>query len=146
MSEKPRTAEDCAKDMDTCPFCGCAMGIILWARGGYEPYGNHEAGCVLEGAQLSWYGDPESLVDDWNRRDGEQDLPPPHPIEAIKFRMEHMNLTQRDLIPYIGNASKVSEVLSGKIGLSKTMMRRLHKGLNIPAHILLNEPVAGGEA
>ena len=38
----------------------------------------------------------------------------PDPIEAIKFRMEQQNLAQRDLIPYIGSRSKVSEVLSGK--------------------------------
>ena len=39
---------------------------------------------------------------------------PPDPIEAIKFRMEQAGLTQKDLIPYIGPRSKVSEVLSGK--------------------------------
>ena len=37
---------------------------------------------------------------------------PPDPVEAIRFRMEQQNLTPRDLIPYIGSRSKVSEVLS----------------------------------
>ena len=32
----------------------------------------------------------------------------PDPIEAIKVRMEQMHLKQKDLIPYIGNKSKVS--------------------------------------
>ncbi|WP_375655408.1 MULTISPECIES: type II toxin-antitoxin system HigA family antitoxin [unclassified Bartonella] len=27
---------------------------------------------------------------------------PPHPIEAIKFRMEQMNLAAKDLVPAIG--------------------------------------------
>lgn len=34
----------------------------------------------------------------------------PDPIEAIKYRMKEMNLKQKDLIPYIGNKSKVSEL------------------------------------
>ena len=38
----------------------------------------------------------------------------PDPIEAIKYRMEEMNLKQKDLVPYIGNKSKVSELLNRK--------------------------------
>lgn len=38
----------------------------------------------------------------------------PDPVEAIKFRMDQMGLTKRDMIPYMGSRSKVSEVLSGK--------------------------------
>ena len=41
-------------------------------------------------------------------------IPLPDPIAAIEFRMDQQGLTQRDLIPYIGSRSKVSEVLSGK--------------------------------
>ena len=47
----------------------------------------------------------------------------PDPIEAIRFRMEQMNLKQKDLIPIIGSKSKESEVLSGKRELSITMIR-----------------------
>lgn len=36
----------------------------------------------------------------------------PDPIEAIKFRMEQLGLLKKDLIPYIGSASKVTEVLN----------------------------------
>ena len=67
----------------------------------------------------------------------------PDPIEAIKFRMEQAGLTPRDLVPYLGSPSKVSEVLSRKRPLSITMMRRLHEGLGIPASSLLGQP--GGE-
>lgn len=64
----------------------------------------------------------------------------PDPIEAIKFRMDQLGLQQKDLIPFIGSKSKVSEVLNRKRPLSLSMMRALHKGLGIPAEILLNEP------
>lgn len=36
----------------------------------------------------------------------------PTPIEAIKFRMDEQGLVGRDLEPFIGSRSKVSEVLS----------------------------------
>ena len=64
----------------------------------------------------------------------------PDPIEAIRFRMEQQNLRQRDLIPYLGSRSKVSEVLSGKRRLSLSMARALHTGLGIPAAVLLQQP------
>ena len=63
-------------------------------------------------------------------------VPPPSPIEAIKFRMEQMSLNQQALVPFIGSKSKVSEVLNKKRPLSLSMMRALHKGLNIPAEQL----------
>lgn len=64
----------------------------------------------------------------------------PDPIEAIKFRMNQQGMKQVDLVPYIGNKSKVSEVLSGKRPLSLAMIRRLNEGLGIPAGVLLQEP------
>jgi len=63
----------------------------------------------------------------------------PKPIEAIKFRMEQQKLNQRDLIPYIGSRSKVSEVLSGKRSLTLSMIRALSSGLGIPANVLIQE-------
>ena len=62
---------------------------------------------------------------------------PPDPIEAIEFRMDQMGLTRKDLEPYIGPRSKVSEVFNHKRGLSLSMIRKLHDGLNIPADLLL---------
>ena len=64
----------------------------------------------------------------------------PEPIEAIRFRMDQQSLQAKDLIPFIGSASKVSEVLSGRRSLSKNMIRNLSAGLGIPAHVLLQEP------
>ena len=72
----------------------------------------------------------------------ERDIVPPvipDPIEAILFRMDQQNLTQKDLVPYIGSISKVSEVLSRNRPLSLSMIRRLHKGLGIPADVLIME-------
>jgi HTH-type transcriptional regulator/antitoxin HigA len=63
--------------------------------------------------------------------------PSPDPVEAILFRMDQMQLSAKDLVPYIGSISKVSEVLSHKRRLSLPMIRRLHKGLGIPAEVLI---------
>ncbi len=77
------------------------------------------------------------LVQDYESRMFQISMP--DPIEAIKFRMEQQNLIQRDLVPFIGSRSKVSEVLSGKRQLTLSMIRSLHAGLGIPAKILLQE-------
>ena len=66
-------------------------------------------------------------------------IDPPDPLEAIQFRMEQQGLAPRDLIPFIGTRSRVSEVLSGKRPLSVAMIRALHAGLGIPASVLLQE-------
>ncbi len=64
----------------------------------------------------------------------------PDPVEAIKIRMEQMHLKQKDLVPYIGNASKVSEVLSRKVSLSLTMITNLASALHIPLETLIPIP------
>ena len=62
---------------------------------------------------------------------------PPDPIDAIKFRMEQMNMTKSDLAKYLGSQSRVSEILSRKRQLTLKMVKTLYKGLKIPAEILL---------
>ena len=64
----------------------------------------------------------------------------PDPVDAILFRMEQAGLKPKDLIPYIGSQSKVSEVLNRKRRLSLTMIRNLRDGLGIPANVL-TQPV-----
>jgi HTH-type transcriptional regulator / antitoxin HigA len=66
----------------------------------------------------------------------------PDPVAAIQFRMEQQGLKNKDLIPFIGSPSKVSEVLSGQRGLSLAMIRNLVKGLGIPAAVLIGKPGA----
>lgn len=78
------------------------------------------------------------LVDKYEQEHFPIDLP--DPVEAIKFRMDQQGLTRKDLVPYIGSQSKVSEVLNRKRPLSLAMIRELHKGLGIPAEVLLQEP------
>ena len=77
------------------------------------------------------------VIEDYER----QTVPPAQidPIESIIFRMDQMKLSRKDLVPYIGSISKVSEVLSRKRPLSLPMIRRLHKGLGIPADILIED-------
>lgn len=58
-------------------------------------------------------------------------------VEAIRFRMEQLDLRQQDLVPYLGAASRVSEVLSGKRSLTVPMIRALHERLGIPIKALL---------
>lgn len=64
----------------------------------------------------------------------------PDPVSAIKFRMEQAGLTDRDIVPFIGSPGEVSEILDRKTPLSLSVMRALHKGLGIPADILLCGP------
>lgn len=66
----------------------------------------------------------------------------PDPVDAIKFRMEQLGLKQQALVPFLGSRSKVSEVLNRKRPLTLAMMRSLHKGLGIPAEVILKEPGA----
>jgi HTH-type transcriptional regulator/antitoxin HigA len=61
----------------------------------------------------------------------------PDPVEAIKFRMEQQGLSARDMIPYLGSQSKVSEVLNHKRPLSLAMIHALSQGLGIPAEVLV---------
>jgi len=61
----------------------------------------------------------------------------PDPIEAIKFRMEQMNLKQIDVAPLFGGKTRVSEVLNGKRPLSLKMITLLNRYLGIPLESLV---------
>ncbi|MEW6114850.1 MAG: transcriptional regulator [Thermodesulfobacteriota bacterium] len=64
-------------------------------------------------------------------------IDPPDPIEAIRFRMDQMGLTRKDLEPLIGSRGRVAEVLNKKRGLSIGMIRNLTESLGIPAEVLI---------
>jgi HTH-type transcriptional regulator/antitoxin HigA len=66
----------------------------------------------------------------------------PDPIEAIRFRMEQGGLGPTDLQTYLQSKSKVSEVMNRKRPLSLSMIRALHRGLKIPAEVLVQESQA----
>jgi HTH-type transcriptional regulator/antitoxin HigA len=62
---------------------------------------------------------------------------PPDPIEAIKFRMEQMDMKKSELASIIGYKSRVSEILSRKRKLTLQMIRKLHDELKIPYESLI---------
>ena len=64
-------------------------------------------------------------------------IPKPNPIEAIKERMEQLNLSQKDVALYFGGENRVSEILTGKRKLTIRMIKELHKHLNISTDTLL---------
>lgn len=61
----------------------------------------------------------------------------PDPIEAILYRMEQMDMNQKDLAEVIGYKSRVSEILSKKRKLNINMIRKLHDKLKIPYESLI---------
>ena len=63
----------------------------------------------------------------------------PDPVQAIKFRMDQEGLEPADLTKYLGQRSRVTEILSYKRKLSLNMIRKLSSGLNIPLDCLIKE-------
>jgi HTH-type transcriptional regulator/antitoxin HigA len=66
-------------------------------------------------------------------------VPPPDPIEAIKFRIEQLALKESDLGKLLGSRQRRSDIFSGRRKLSLSMIRSLHRHLRIPAEILIRE-------
>jgi HTH-type transcriptional regulator/antitoxin HigA len=75
------------------------------------------------------------LIDDYESK--HYPIAPPDPVDAIKFRMEQMNLTRKDLEPLIGPRGRVAEVLNRRRPLSLSMIRSLHHKLHIPLESLI---------
>ena len=65
-------------------------------------------------------------------------LEAPDPIEAIKFRMEQMQLKQTDIAPLFGGKTRVSEVLHRRRPLTLKMITLLNRYLGIPLESLIN--------
>lgn len=61
----------------------------------------------------------------------------PSPIEAIKFRMEQLGWTNKELAAILGGRNRVSEILNQKRDLSLHMIRMLHKEMGVPAESLI---------
>jgi HTH-type transcriptional regulator/antitoxin HigA len=75
------------------------------------------------------------LVENYESKNFPVELP--DPIEAIKFRLEQLNLEPSALISILGSKSRASEILNRKRKLSLSMIRILNKKLNIPASSLI---------
>lgn len=61
----------------------------------------------------------------------------PDPIEAIKFRMEQMDMKRADMLRFFGTRGRVSEILNRQRTLTLAMIKKLHKEFGIPAESLL---------
>ena len=90
-------------------------------------------------------GTPESdeadilglMIDEYEKK--HYPIEAPDPIEAIKIRMEEMQLKQVDLADAIGGKNRVSEVLNRKRKLTVEMIRNLTVRLNLSPGLLIND-------
>jgi HTH-type transcriptional regulator/antitoxin HigA len=69
----------------------------------------------------------------WPRR-------PPSTADLIRHLMEQHGVSRAGMVPILGTASRVSEVLAGKKGLSMAMVQRLRARFHISADLLLPPP------
>lgn len=77
------------------------------------------------------------LIDNYEKDKFPIDLP--DPIEAIKFRMEQLGISESEFSKIIGFRSRKSELFSGARKLNLNMIRKLHDVLHIPAEVLIQE-------
>ena len=77
------------------------------------------------------------LIEKYEKENYGIDLP--HPIEAILFRLDQLNMKKSELTKILGTRSRTSEILSGKRKLSLSMIRKLNAELNIPAEVLIRD-------
>jgi len=77
------------------------------------------------------------LIDEYEKK--YYHIEAPDPIEAIKIRMEEMQMKQKDLVSVIGSNSRVSDILNRKRKLTVDMIRNLNHQLNISPKILIND-------
>ncbi len=64
-------------------------------------------------------------------------VPKPKPLDAIKFRLEQLDMSESELSSVLGYRSRKSEILNGKRKLSLAMIRKLNEILHIPAEVLI---------
>ncbi len=77
------------------------------------------------------------LIDEYEKK--HYPIEAPDPIDAIKIRMEEMQLKQIDLIDEFGGKSRVSEILNRKRKLTVEMIRKLTTRLNLSPELLIND-------
>ena len=64
--------------------------------------------------------------------------------DLLTYLLDQHGLSRADLIPLLGTASRVSEVLNGKRELSMTMVKKLRERFRVPADALIS-PAASGK-
>jgi HTH-type transcriptional regulator/antitoxin HigA len=83
------------------------------------------------------------MIDEYEKKHYKIDAP--EPIEAIKIRMEEMQLRQVDLADALGGKNRVSEVLNRKRKLTLEMIRNLTERLNLSPGLLINDYKLAGQ-
>lgn len=63
----------------------------------------------------------------------------PDPLDAIRYRMQQQGLTNSDLANILGYKSRVTDLFNGHRKLNLSMVRKLHRELNIPLETLVSE-------
>ena len=58
--------------------------------------------------------------------------------DLLTYLMDQHGLSRADLVPLLGTASRVSEVLNGKRELSMSMVRKLRERFQISADVLIS--------
>ena len=77
------------------------------------------------------------LIDEYENK--HYPIEAPDPIEAIRIRMEEMQLKQKELANELGGKNRVSEILNRKRKLSIDMIRKLNSSLRIPTEVLIQD-------
>ena len=77
------------------------------------------------------------IVEEYERK--HYPVPPPDPIEAIKFRLEQMGLSETELTKILGGRQRKYDILHKRRKLSLAMIRKLNKQLHIPAETLIQD-------
>ncbi len=107
-----------------------------------------EHAAALKEVETLWdaaAGSPESdrlavlviLIENYERE--RFPIPDPDPIEFLDHVMASRGLTRKDLEPFIGSRARVAEVLNRVRPLTLDMIRRLSKGLGLPAEVLIRD-------
>ena len=97
--------------------------------------------CIFDAPQDTPDGDEAELLGILIEKYEDEHYPieAPDPIEAIKFRMEQLNMDNQDLANVIGYKSRVSEIFNRKKKLTLKMIRNLHDKLNMPYESLITD-------
>lgn len=66
--------------------------------------------------------------------------------DLLSYLLEQHGLARADLVPLLGTASRVSEVLNGKRELSMSMVRNLRERFQISADLLISPKRSRGLA
>lgn len=131
INENPDVRHPCESGLKTFPNTGDVTNIALIKTAQDYDRALHYIEQLLDAKPGSKGGDEldvlTTLVEAYEAK--HHAICPPDPIEAIKFRMDQLGMTRKDLEALLGRRGRVSEILNKKRGLSLEMIRRLYRTL-----------------